>query len=82
MFRLVLAPVLIFFSVTSAVGCASTTDSLGLPELVTVEGLDIERYDGVWYEIANFPMSVQEGCSSTTATYSLNGFSMPPAPWS
>jgi len=62
-------PIALLLAIT---GCAtSTTDALGLPELTTVETLDVERYDGVWYEIANFPMVFQEGCASTTATYGL-----------
>jgi len=31
--------------------------------------LDAERYAGLWYEIARFPVGFQEGCINTTATY-------------
>lgn len=31
----------------------------------------MDRYLGTWYEIARFPHPFQEGCTATTATYSL-----------
>jgi apolipoprotein D and lipocalin family protein len=39
--------------------------------LRTVDHVDLERYLGKWYEIASYPQSFQEGCSETTAEYSL-----------
>jgi apolipoprotein D and lipocalin family protein len=39
---------------------------------VTVGSVDLQRYLGVWYEIAKIPNSFQKMCASgTTATYSL-----------
>lgn len=53
-------------------GCAtSTTERLRLPPLLTVAHVDLSRYLGTWYEIANFPQSFQRGCTATTATYTL-----------
>jgi len=53
-------------------GCAtSTTERLRLPPLQTVAHVDLLRYVGTWYEIANFPQSFQRGCTATTATYTL-----------
>ena len=53
-------------------GCAtSTTERLRLPPLRTVAHVDLSRYVGTWYEIANFPQSFQRGCTATTATYTL-----------
>jgi apolipoprotein D and lipocalin family protein len=53
-------------------GCATTTTArLHLPELQTVPRVDLGRYVGTWYEIANFPQSFQRGCTATTATYTL-----------
>jgi apolipoprotein D and lipocalin family protein len=53
-------------------GCATTTTArLHLPELQTVSHVDLARYVGTWYEIANFPQSFQRGCTATTATYTL-----------
>jgi len=55
-----------------ASGCAtSTTERLRLPPLQTVAHVDLSRYVGAWYEIANFPQSFQRGCTATTATYTL-----------
>ena len=55
-----------------ATGCAgSTTERLRLPQLETVAHVDLPRYLGTWYEIANFPQSFQRGCTATTATYTL-----------
>jgi apolipoprotein D and lipocalin family protein len=53
-------------------GCASTTtERQHLPALQTVARVDVQRYLGIWYEIANFPQSFQRGCTASTATYSL-----------
>ena len=55
-----------------ASGCAATTtERLQLPPLQTVAQVDLSRYLGTWYEIANFPQSFQRGCTGTTATYTL-----------
>lgn len=55
-----------------AAGCtASTTERLHLPPLEAVAHVDLSRYVGTWYEIANFPQSFQRGCTATTATYTL-----------
>lgn len=43
----------------------------GPPELKVVERVDLRRYAGKWYEIANFPQWFQRGCTATTATYTL-----------
>lgn len=62
----------LFVCLMFGVGCASsTTERKGLPELPVVNSVDLSRYVGTWYEIASFPQSFQEGCSATTATYSL-----------
>ena len=55
------------------VGCGqSRTKRLGLPPLASVGEVNLERYAGTWYEIASYPNRFQEGCTGTTATYSLN----------
>jgi apolipoprotein D and lipocalin family protein len=52
--------------------CAGTTTKReGLPPLTTVESVELPRYLGTWYEIASYPQSFQEGCTATTASYSL-----------
>lgn len=41
------------------------------PPPAVVEDLDIERYMGLWYEIASYPQFFQRGCVATRARYSL-----------
>lgn len=60
------------WALVMAAGCAtSTTARLRLPPLQTVGHVELSRYVGTWYEIANFPQSFQRGCTFTTATYTL-----------
>ncbi|NIK87810.1 apolipoprotein D and lipocalin family protein [Rhizomicrobium palustre] len=42
-----------------------------LPPLKTVSHVDLNRYLGTWYEIGAIPQWFQQGCTATTATYSL-----------
>jgi apolipoprotein D and lipocalin family protein len=42
-----------------------------MPELKTVEHLDVKRYMGTWYEIAKFPQRFEKGLVGVTATYTL-----------
>jgi apolipoprotein D and lipocalin family protein len=45
---------------------------LGIPDGITpVEGLDLNRYLGTWYEIARFDHSFERGLTHVTATYTL-----------
>jgi apolipoprotein D and lipocalin family protein len=39
--------------------------------LQTVPKVDLNRYLGVWYEIATIPQRFQKGCTGVTAVYSL-----------
>ena len=50
-------------------GCARHT----WPEsdLPVVDYVDPDQYMGTWYEIASFPLGPQEGCTGTSATYTL-----------
>ena len=53
-------------------GCGeTTTERLQLPPLEAVPKVNLERYLGTWYEIASYPQRFQEGCTGTTATYTL-----------
>lgn len=62
LFRL---PVLVFVLVGT--GCT------GLPDgIEPVHELDLERYQGTWYEIARLDHSFEQGLSNVTAKYSLN----------
>jgi apolipoprotein D and lipocalin family protein len=44
-----------------------------LNTLEVVPHVELEKYLGKWYEIAHLPARFQEGCSDTTATYTLSG---------
>ncbi len=41
------------------------------PALEAVASVDVERYMGLWYEIARYPTSFQKDCEGTTAEYTL-----------
>lgn len=45
-----------------ASACASSP-----PEVV--DHVDLDRYQGTWYEVASFPIRAQRDCVGTTATY-------------
>ena len=42
-----------------------------MPELKTVEHVDVARYMGTWYEIAKFPQRFEKGLVGVTADYTL-----------
>ena len=51
------------------VGCAAAQDQ----PLTTVDALDVNRYIGVWHEIARYPNFFERKCAGDiTATYSRN----------
>jgi apolipoprotein D and lipocalin family protein len=52
---------IIFFS-----GCKIQHEPLS-----TVKEVNLERYAGLWYEIASFPQKFQKGCRCTTAEYMI-----------
>lgn len=58
---------------TTLTACASGGEyrDLSVP-IETVEAVDLNRYQGLWYEIARFPVFFEEGCVGVTAEYSLN----------
>lgn len=58
-------------SLVGGAGCTTTTERLHLPPVQTVAQVDIQKYAGVWYEIASFPLLAQKGCTNVTATYTL-----------
>lgn len=37
----------------------------------TVASVDLEKYTGLWHEIARYPNRFEEGCTNTTAEYSI-----------
>ncbi len=42
------------------------------PEMKTVEKVDLERFMGDWYVIANIPTFLEKGAHNAVETYSLN----------
>ncbi|MEC9062321.1 MAG: lipocalin family protein, partial [Pseudomonadota bacterium] len=52
--------------------CVCLSGCTGVPDkVVPVEGFELPRYLGKWYEIARFDHSFEEGLSEVTATYSM-----------
>ena len=45
--------------------------SCNIQELETVQSVDLEKYSGIWYDIAHLPVSFMKDCSCTTAEYML-----------
>jgi apolipoprotein D and lipocalin family protein len=42
-----------------------------MPELNVVSYVDLQRYKGIWYEIARYPNTFQKDCYKSRATYTL-----------
>jgi apolipoprotein D and lipocalin family protein len=62
---------LISFSIIFLMSCASSQNK-DLPPLKTVEQVDLDKYIGVWYEVAKIPNSFQDQCAyGTTAEYKI-----------
>lgn len=53
-------------------GCAAINQQVNFPPMKVVEDVEIEKYMGKWFEIASIPMSFQQDCTGTSATYTLN----------
>ena len=49
----------------------SACSSGNLPNLKTVEKVDLDRYQGDWTEIARIDHWFQEGCINSTANYTM-----------
>jgi apolipoprotein D and lipocalin family protein len=47
-------------------------ESVRLPPVPTVERVDLQRYMGRWYVIANIPTSFEKGAHNSVESYSLN----------
>ncbi|MBI1265288.1 MAG: hypothetical protein GC187_11205 [Alphaproteobacteria bacterium] len=41
------------------------------PPLTTVDAVDLERYLGLWYEIARYDSRFERGCDGVTAQYAM-----------
>ena len=54
-------------AVLSLAGCASRG-----PDMKTVDYVDLDRFMGSWYVIANIPTFLEKGAHNAVETYSLN----------
>lgn len=52
-------------------GVQPTVWAEDLPPVRTVEKVDIQKYMGLWYEIARYPTRFQKNCYKATAEYAL-----------
>ncbi len=52
-----------------SISCTNTNSQM--LDKTTVKSLDLNRYLGIWYEIARFPHSFEKNLVGVTATYSL-----------
>ena len=55
--------------------CCLLTLAVGaekIPELATVPYVDLERYSGLWYEIARLPNSFETNCVQSMAEYGMD----------
>ncbi len=65
--RLVPVAMSLSFALT---GCMNQPDYRAeIADPPTVASVDIDRYDGLWYEIARYPNSFQQDCQGVTAEY-------------
>jgi apolipoprotein D and lipocalin family protein len=55
----------------STIFCRSATAASGNPYLPTVSKVDLQRYMGVWHEIARLEHHFQKNCIGSSAEYSL-----------
>ena len=63
---------LISISIIFLMSCASSQNK-DLPPLKTVEQVDLDKYIGLWYEVAKIPNSFQDQCAyGTTAEYKID----------
>ena len=53
-------------------GCSSAQYRDPSAAMTTTGPVDLERYQGRWYEIARFPNRFEEGCEGVTAEYTQN----------
>lgn len=62
--------ILLLIALTLMTACGTQYRDPSSP-ITAQADFDPSRYLGTWYEIARFPVSFQEGCTATTATYGL-----------
>jgi apolipoprotein D and lipocalin family protein len=64
--------VILSISIVFLISCASSQNK-DLPPLTTVSQVDLNKYVGLWYEVAKIPNSFQDQCAyGTTAEYKID----------
>lgn len=58
-------------AVAMLAGCANSGTGVVPPK--TVDKVDLQRYQGTWYELARLPMFFQRNCAQSEARYALQG---------
>jgi apolipoprotein D and lipocalin family protein len=61
--------ILMFVSILMTASCMHMKDTV--PPLEVVPYVDLNRYTGIWYEIARYPNKFQTGCVISRAIYTL-----------
>lgn len=67
MMKSLMKPLLPMLAGAFATGCAA-----GRPPLETVDHVDLERFMGDWYVIANIPTFIEKGAHNAVETYELS----------
>ena len=62
--------VLLIMGAAYFIGCSSTQEG-DMIDTSVVSNVDLERYTGVWYEIARFPHNFEKDLVGVTATYTI-----------
>ncbi|MCB9852692.1 MAG: lipocalin family protein [Phycisphaerales bacterium] len=52
-----------------SIACVGANSNL--PALDVAKNIDLSQYTGLWYEIAKYPVSFEQGCVNVTAEYTL-----------
>lgn len=68
LFRTALAAIGMTFMVSACMQTATSYRDQKVP-LATNGAVDLDRYAGLWYQIARFPNSAEKGCVGVTAEY-------------
>ncbi|HZP65377.1 MAG TPA: lipocalin family protein [Rudaea sp.] len=70
--RRVIAAVVLWFAVGAVLYACSDTDARDLPPLGTQAKIDLKRYMGAWYVIANVPYFAERGKIASRDVYRLD----------
>jgi len=63
--------VFVMFTFLAGFALVAPSRAADAPPLEVVDSVDLDRYLGLWYEIASYPAWFQKNCTAVTADYSL-----------